>query len=147
MLFRSNEPYGMTRKEFSEWCLKQEAWSKGEMLPSGYVKQWTFWLYINNIPVGYGHLREKLTEQSRKFGGNIGYAIAKEFRGKGYGTYLFSTLLKIAREFGIETVLSTVEKGNLASKVVHEKCGGILIDENSQRWIFSFDDVITAPQQ
>ena len=140
----NNEPYGMTREEFAEWCAKQYAWSKGEMLPSGYVKQWTFWLYVNNIPVGYGRLREKVTETSRLFGGNIGYAISQKFRGKGYGTYLFRALLKIACELNISTILSTVEKCNPVSRAVHEKCGGILIDENSERWFFSFDDAMKS---
>ena len=140
----NNEPYGMTRGEFAEWCIKQDAWSKGEMLPAGYVKQWTFWLFVNDIPVGYGRLREKLTEQSRKFGGNIGYAVSKKFRGNGYGTYLFRSLLKIACELGLATVLSTVEKVNPASKAVHEKCGGVIVDENAERWFFSFSDTMRA---
>ena len=138
----NNEPHGMTRDEFAEWCAKQYAWSKGEMLPSGYVKQWTFWLFANNIPVGYGRLREKVTAQSRLFGGNIGYGISKAFRGRGYGTYLFGSLLKIARELGITEVFSTVEKTNPASKAVHEKCGGIIAGENAERWYFSFDDAM-----
>ncbi len=140
----NNEPHGMTHDEFAEWCAKQYAWSKGEMLPTGYVKQWTFWLFANNIPIGYGRLREKVTAQSRLFGGNIGYAVSNAFRGNGYGTYLFEALLKIAPELGITEVFSTVEKTNPASRVVHEKCGGVLVDENAERWFFSFDDAIKA---
>ena len=132
----------MTRKEFAEWCIKQDAWSKGEMLPAGYVKQWTFWLYADNIPVGYGRLREKVTEQSRLFGGNIGYCISRKFRGRGYGLYLFGALLKAAVDLGIESIWSTVEKGNIASKIVHEKCGGVLAGENTERYFFSFDNIM-----
>ena len=124
----NNEPYGMTRGEFAEWCIKQDAWSKGEMLPAGYVKQWTFWLFVNDIPAGYGRL----------------YAVSKKFRGNGYGTYLFRSLLKIACELGLATVLSTVEKVNPASKAVHEKCGGVIVDENAERWFFSFSDTMRA---
>ena len=138
----NNEPYGMTREEFIQWCIKQDSWSKGEMLPDGYVKQWTFWLYVNNNPVGYGRLRERLTEQSKIFGGNIGYGISKKFRGMGYGTYLFSSLLNIARELGIETILSTVERSNYASRAVNEKLGGIIVKETPEFIFFSFDDVI-----
>lgn len=138
----NNEPYGMTRGEFAQWCIKQDAWSGGEMLPPGYVRQWTFWLYVNHVPAGYGRLRERLTEQSKLFGGNIGYAIANNFRGKGYGTYLFDALLKFACLLKLEAVLSTVEKCNPASKAVHEKCGGVLISENSDRWFFSFDEAM-----
>ena len=48
----------------------------------------------------------------------------------------------MAVKLNIPTVMSTVEKNNIASKVVHEKCEGVLINENSERWFFSFDDVM-----
>lgn len=134
-----NDVNGMTFEEYKQWLVKQESWAKGDSLPEGYVRQWTYWLYDNNMPVGYGKLREKLTDSSREFGGNIGYAIDSERRGKGYGSLLFSSLLDKARELGIKEIMSTVEKNNIASKIIQEKCGGVLIKENEDRWYFSFD--------
>ena len=138
----NNEPFGMTREEFASWCKKQDAWSRGEMLPENYVKQWTFWIYVNNIPVGYGRLRERVTEQSKIFGGNIGSAVANDFRGRGYGTFLIKSLINYACKLNIDYVLSTVEKYNYASKIACEKAGGVLVDENSERWFFRFDEVM-----
>lgn len=135
----NNEPYGMTLSEFSEWVMKQYDWSLGKNLPEGYVKQWTYWLFVNDIPVGYGRLREKVTEQSRKFGGNIGFAIRKSRRGGGGCTLLFGLLLWTAKSKHLETIFSTVEKYNFASKRVHEKCGGIITGENESRWFFRFE--------
>lgn len=133
-----NEVNGMTYSEFQQWLLTQDKWSKGEGLPIGYVRQWIYWLFDGDKPVGFGKLREKLTDSSRLLGGNIGYAIAEDQRGKGYGTVLFQLLLKKAQELGINEVMSTVEKTNPASRRVQEKCGGKLIRESDERWYFSF---------
>lgn len=134
-----NEAYGLSFEEYKSWLIKQSEWSQGIGLPDGYVKQWIYWLYVGGKPVGFGKLREKLTEHSMVEGGNIGYAISSEERGKGYGTILFELLLRQAKEKQLETVMSTVEKKNPVSKIIQEKCGGILIQENNQRWYFSFD--------
>lgn len=135
----NNEVNGMSFEEYKQWLVKQAAWAKGEMLPKGYVRQWTFWLYDGSLPVGYGKLRESLTDQSRRLGGNIGFAIDPLQRGKGYGKVLFSELLQKAREHKIKEVVSTVEKFNYPSKKIHEKNGGILTDETDSRWFFEFD--------
>ena len=135
----NNEVNGMSFDEYKQWLVKQAAWAKGEMLPEGYVKQWTYWLYDGDKPVGYGKLREKVTEKSRDFGGNIGLAIDPLYRGKGYGNTLFSKLLEKAKEINISEVFSTVEKFNYPSKKIHENNGGILVKENDSRWFFEFN--------
>ncbi len=135
----NNEVNGMTYKQYQEWLIKMDAWSRGEQLPDGYVKQWTYWLMDFDRPVGYGKLRERATEASKRFGGNIGYAIDPLYRGKGYGNLLFELLLLEAKKKNIIEVYSTVEKFNYSSKKVHEKCGGRLINEDEIRWYFLFD--------
>lgn len=134
-----NDANGMTFAEYKIWLRKQHLWSEGNELPTGYVKQWTYWLYDEGIPVGYGKLRERATEKSKKFGGNIGFAIDPLYRGKGYGNALFSLLLDKAKDLGIKEVFSTVEKYNYASKTIHENCSGHLIKEDEIRWYFLFD--------
>ena len=120
-----NDVNGMTFDEYQKWLVKQHAWSIGEELPFGYVKQWTYWLIDDEgNPVGYGKLRERATEESKKFGGNIGYAIDPIVRGMGYGMKLFELLLEVAKQKGIKEVFSTVEKYNYTSKHVHEKALG-----------------------
>ena len=131
-----NDVNGMSYQEFREWLVLQEAWAKGERLPKGYVRQWTFWLCVDDVPVGYGKLREHVTESSRLLGGNIGYAIGADYRGKGYGTVLFELLLAKAEELQLKEIVSTVEKNNLPSRRVHEKCGMLLLEETPERWVF-----------
>ena len=134
----NNEVNGMSYEQYQEWLIKMNAWSRGEQLPDGYVKQWSYWLMDCDKPVGYGKLRERATEASKKFGGNIGYAIDPLHRGKGYGNQLFKLLLLEAKNKQIREVYSTVEKFNYSSKKVHEKCGGQLINEDNIRWYFKF---------
>ena len=77
-----NDVNGMSYQEYQDWLKIQAAWARGDQLPDGYVRQWTYWLYDNDTPVGYGKLRERVTEQSLKFGGNLGMAIDPLARGR-----------------------------------------------------------------
>lgn len=134
-----NDVNGMSFDDFKRWLELQHAWSLGERLPDGYVKQWTYWLIVDEKPVGYGKLRERTTETSKAVGGNIGYAIDPDVRGKGYGNKLFELLLNEAVKNHIEKVISTIEKYNYRSKKVHERFGGKLIGEDDVRWYFAFE--------
>ncbi len=134
----TNPTYRMTFSEFQEWLYEQKHWDKGELLPKGYVAQSIFWLYDDTTPVGMGKIRHELTERSRKNGGNIGYAISRPFRGKGYGSALLELLLKEARSIGVNEVILTIDRGNEASRIVCEKNGGILFDEDKEKWFYRF---------
>ena len=123
---------------YKEWLIQQDAWSKGEQLPENYVAQTCYWLLVDNIPVGFGKIRHAITEASKEKGGNIGYAISSEHRGKGYGTQLLRLLLKKADELRVSKKLLTIEKNNIASKRVVEKNGGKLVSENEYRWFYVF---------
>ena len=134
----NNDAYGLDFDHYKMWLIEKDAWCRGEMLPKGYVRQWVYWLFVDDIPVGFGKLRERVTEESLQFGGNIGFAIDSLQRGKGYGSRLFELLLNVAKEKNISKIFSTVEKPNHPSKRVHEKMGGRLIKEDSLRWYYQF---------
>ena len=133
-----NTAAGLTFDEFKTWLQRQDAWSRGQDLPEGYAPQTVFWLYDDDVPVGIGKIRHSLNENSRKAGGNIGYAIDPQYRGRGYATALLSELIKQADSLGIKEKLLSVEKYNPASKRVIEKCGGEPAYENEERWFFRF---------
>ena len=104
------------------------------------VPSTTYWLYVDNVPVGFGSIREFLTDALRVAGGNIGYGIAKPYRGKGYGKELLKLLLEKENESGIDKVLITIHKENVASRAVAEVNGAILEKETEERayyWIES----------
>ena len=133
-----NPVHDMSFQQYREWLHQQEMWALGKGLPSEYVPQIIYWLYDDNEPVGIGKIRRQLTPASRRNGGNIGYAISKDYRGHGYGKKLLELLLSEARKLQIDEVLLTVDRDNLRSKRICEECGGTLIDENAERRFYKF---------
>ena len=129
----------MSYDEFKQWLVQQDAWSRNENLPDNFVGQTCFWLIVDDIPVAFGKIRHRLTPASRIQGGNIGYAVSSEYRGKGYGTKILNLLLRKANEMNIEEKLLSVEKNNVASKRCIEKNNGKLVSENQNRWFFMFE--------
>ena len=96
--------HGKSYEEYKEWLTQQDAWSREEQLPEGYVGQTCFWLIADNIIVGLGKIRHGLTDYSRKEGGNIGIAIDPNQRGKGLATKFISLLLTKAQKMNIGEV-------------------------------------------
>ena len=132
-----NPAHGMTYEQYKEWLIEQDNWSKGENLPQGYSAQTCYWMILpDGTPVAYGKIRHTLNENSRRIGGNIGYAVDPLYRGKGIATKILGELIAIAQNMGIEEILMTVEKYNYPSKRVIEKNGGYVFKENEQRWFF-----------
>lgn len=131
-----NPAHGMTYREYKEWLIEQDNWSKGKNLPQGYSPQTSYWLYVDDVPVAYGKIRHELNENSRFVGGNIGDAVDPIQRGKGYSTLILRELISIAKNMGIDEILMTVEKFNYASKKAVEKNNGYVFKENELRWYF-----------
>lgn len=129
----------MNYEQYKEWLKLMKNWSEGKELEKGYVPQTIYWLFNNDEPIGIGKIRHRLTDATRKFGGNIGYALSNKYRGKGYGTIFLNELLKKADELDIDERILTVEKFNYPSKRVIEKNGGKVIEENEKRWILRID--------
>ena len=134
----TNPVHNMDFDEYRNWLVQQEDWSNEKNLPEGYVGQTIFWLMDDDTVVGIGKIRHSLTPASRQNGGNIGYAINSKYRGKGYGNEILRLLLEKAKAMKIKEIMLTVDKYNYASKSVIEKNGGILFDENDERWYFKF---------
>lgn len=130
----TNPMHGKSYDEYKEWLTQQDAWSREEQLPEGYVGQTCFWLMADNAIVGLGKIRHGLTDYSRKEGGNIGIAIDPNQRGKGLATKFISLLLTKAKEMNIGEVLITVKKYNYPSKVAFEKNGCMVFNETDGWW-------------
>ena len=137
----TNPVHKMTYEQFQEWLVQQEMWSHGEALPDGYVGQSIYWLYENQFPIGIGKIRHRLTDASRVNGGNIGYSVRPTCRGKGHGNEILKLLLNEAKHICMDEILLTVDKGNYASRSVVEANGGVLVNENGQRWYFSIKKI------
>ena len=134
----TNPAYGLSYDKYKEWLQKADSNSRGIDLPEGWIPYTTYVLYINDIPVGYGRVRHSSSEYLETVvgAGNLGYGIAKEYRGKGYGSILFKELLKKCKEIGYKEIKLFPMKSNSPSINIMLKNGGQIIgDFNNQKHI------------
>ncbi len=124
----SNEANGMSYDEFKGWLQQQEDYAKGLNLPEGWIPQTTYFLYVDDKPVGIGRIRHYSNELLEQRGvGNLGYGITKPYRGKGYGDKLFGLLLKQCKALGYSSIKLFPYKDNVATNKVMLRHGARLI--------------------
>ncbi len=126
---------GKTYEEYKEWLEARVRNSLQEGIVDGYkVPQTTYWLYVDGSPVGMGKLRRFLTDALKIAGGHIGYAIAPQYRGKGYAKILLKLMLEEAGRIGLSEVLLTIHTDNAASLSVAKANGGRVEKEENGRY-------------
>ena len=89
--------------------------------------------------VGLIKIRLALNEFLQKEGGHIGYCIRPTERRKHYGTDMLGEALKVCDTLGINEVIVSCDKSNVASAKVIRNCGGEL---ESEFYSESFREVI-----
>ncbi|MHC4713247.1 MAG: GNAT family N-acetyltransferase [Planctomycetota bacterium] len=98
--------------------------AKGETLPE------YFWLVNETGRVlGSCHIWHCITDWHLREAGHVGYSIDPPLRGRGLATRMLELLLEKARRLGMDRLLLTCDRDNLASARVIEKCGGVLENE------------------
>lgn len=126
----TNPMNGKTIDEFAVWLRNCNLSSQQVGIVDNWrVPQTIYWLFDGNRPVGFGKLRHLLTERLLLDGGSIGYSIRPDSRGKGYGKELLRLLLTQCRDKGIDEVLLTIKKNNIASIKAAYANGGVLKEE------------------
>lgn len=83
----------------------------------------------DNKLVGIIDLRHRLTPFLRNFGGNIGYSVLPDERGKGYAGEMLGLMLGYCRELGFRKVLLTCDRENRPSARTILSGGGVLENE------------------
>ena len=133
------QPVSLTDGDFPAYLARKVDMAQGIGLEDWMVPAGTYWLMSDGVPVGQGNLRHRLTDALREAGGHIGYAVASDQRGKGYGKELLRLLLEEARRIGItEEILVTVYPDNTASRHVARANGGELRRETEARAYYWF---------
>ena len=127
----SNPAYKISYEKYKEWLKNEDAYSRGENLPESWIPCTTYFLYINNIPVGYGRIRHYSSEYLENVigAGNLGYGIAKKYRGQGYGKILFGELLKECKKIGFKEIKLFPLKNNIPTIKIMQGYGGKIIGE------------------
>ena len=82
-----------------------------------------------NIFVGACNIRHYLNEYLTQYGGHIGVGVRPSERGKGYGKEIVRLALIESKKLGINKVLMTCNKNNIASRNTILSNNGILENE------------------
>ncbi len=106
-------------------------------LPPGIVPSTTFWI-VGAEPggekdecLGVLNIRRILTEELRRYGGNVGIAVRPDRRGRGIATRTFLRLPELFRECGVkDEIFLTCCADNAPSARAIRKIPGILIEED-----------------
>lgn len=83
----------------------------------------------DNRLIGMIDIRHRLNDYLLKYGGHIGYSVRKTERNKGYATEMLALALNECKNMGIDNVLITCFKENVASAKIMMKNGAILENE------------------
>ena len=119
----------MTSLSIPEWVQFTENTKKKESVTPGFVTAHTFFALDNEKIVGIINARHELNDYLLNFGGHIGYSVRKSERRKGYAKAMLSYTVDFLLSLGLEKILITCDKNNIASKRTIESCGGILENE------------------
>ena len=119
----------MTALSIPEWVQFAENTKYKESVIPGFVTAHTFFALDNNKIVGIINARHELNDYLLNFGGHIGYSVRKSERRKGYGKKMLNYTSEFLFSLGLEKILITCDKNNIASKRTIESCGGILENE------------------
>ena len=122
-------PYINWDGDFEDYLRRMRILAKGENIPDDEVPRSTYFLFCGGKIIGRSEIRRKLNPELEIVGGHIGADIRKSERKKGFGALILKLTLEKARELGLEKVLITCDKQNIASAKTIEKCGGVLDKE------------------
>ena len=120
----------LTDLSTDEWVKFVENTKYKATVTPGFVTAHTFFAVDDTDKiVGVINARHELNDYLLNLGGHIGYSVRKSERQKGYAKAMLSYILDFLFSLGLEKVLITCDKKNIASKRTIESCGGILENE------------------
>ncbi len=57
-----NPAYGLDKEQYMKWLRNVDDSSKEINLEEGWIPETTYFLYVDNVPVGYGRIRHSSNE-------------------------------------------------------------------------------------
>ena len=118
--------YGYTFEESLNMCLNMQYEEYAKIHGRCQYKTFLLIRKNDNKIIGTINIRWNLSEEMKKFAGNIGYAIIPTERRKGYNKINLYLGLIEAKKVGLDRVMLDCEAKNLASSKTMEALGGKL---------------------
>lgn len=118
----------MSDAPWPEFLARIEQLARGVDLPPDRVPADWLVAEVDGVPVGRVSIRHQLNDFLLDFGGHVGYAVAPQFRGRGYATRILREAVARLAARGADRVLVTCDPENTASARTIERCGGVLED-------------------
>ena len=118
----------LSEHSYSEWLLKIVADLDVANISPGRVPALTYF-YVREEDdkiIGMINIRFALNDFLRKVGGHIGYNVRPTERQKGYATCMLRETLEFCKIIGLNEVIVSCNKDNIASAKVIKNCGGQL---------------------
>ena len=112
-----------------DWVQFVERTKHKETVSPGFVTAHTFFALDNDKIVGIINARHELNDYLLNLGGHIGYSVRKSERRKGYAKKMLNYTSEFLFSLGLDKILITCNKNNIASKRTIKSCGGILENE------------------
>ncbi len=95
----------------------------------GFVPTYHYYIKKHGMNDVIGQIDIRIGHNSNTFyGGNIGYGIDEDFRGKGYASKAVMLLMEVAKKHNMKKVIITCNPDNIASKKTAEKAGATLLE-------------------
>jgi predicted acetyltransferase len=115
---------------YQEWLEKVQSDIDLANVPGDRVPAYTyFYVDDNDRIIGMANIRLELNDFLLREGGHIGYSIRPTERRKGYGVDMLQEIITFCKRIGLNRILITCDKRNIASAGVAKKCGGRLENE------------------
>ncbi|KAA0784385.1 GNAT family N-acetyltransferase [Bacillus wiedmannii] len=132
-LHADEQPHGSSSLQnfaaLDEWFEKVSKQELGENLQGNRVPSSQFLSFEKGELVGFVNIRQRLNEELLRESGHIGYSVHPNERRQGYATKQLKLALYEAQKLGLQKVLITCDKANIASAKTIQKVGGVLENE------------------
>jgi len=102
----------------------------------GYVPMTTLWWVAGDEYLGRLSIRHRLTSHLLYHGGNIGFEVRPSARRRGHATAMLAAALPLAAALGIDPARVDCCAGNVASRRVIVKNGGVVDEERDGSLFF-----------
>lgn len=116
-------------EHYEDWKKWIDCHEQKQTLPKGRVWARQYLFVEEHQLLGMVNIRLELNDYLFQYGGHIGYSIARNQRGKGYGKKMLKEALAICRQFAMHDVLLVAKKDNLASIHTILSNGGVFENE------------------